>query len=284
MRTVVATGFFDGVHLGHRLVLETLREEALSKGLEPVVVTFWPHPRTLFQRDAASLRLLTSQQEKLRLLEPYGRTEVLPFTREFASKTAREYISEVLAGRLGAEALVVGYDTRLGSDRLGPGEIATLCAQMGLGCSVCAELYSEEDSKAVSSTRIRSALERGDVEQAARMLGRSYSLEGPVVSGNQLGRTIGFPTANLKVREPLKAIPAPGVYASEVRLDGELYRGMTNIDRAGKVETNIFEFDEMIYGRDLEITFERRLRDEIKFSGLDALKEQLQRDRAELQG
>lgn len=283
---VVTTGFFDGVHLGHRAVIGRLVSEAQARGDEPVLVTFWPHPRTVFQDGARELRLLTSLEEKRALLASLGvrRVEVLPFTREFASLTAREYLRDVLQERLGARCLVVGYDNRMGRDRLTAPELAPVAASLGMDMIGVPVL---EGSGHISSTQIRKTLESGAVDTAARMLGYPYSLYGVVVAGNRLGRTIGFPTANMQLYEPLKLVPGSGVYAVDVDLpDGRALRGMTNIGlrptvggHVRTIETHILDFDEDIYGLPLRLHFLRRIRDERLFPSLDALRAQLLLDR-----
>ena len=285
---VIATGFFDGVHLGHRLVLEKLLSIARERGDESMVVTFWPHPRNVLQDDARNLRLLTSLSEKKDLLKGLGidRVEVLSFTRAFSRLTTREYLEEYVKGRFGGKAILLGYDNRIGSDLLGPDEIEKVAVEVGLDV-VRTGCLGTPGGKVVSSTKIREAIAAGDVESAAGMLGYNYSLTGVVVAGNRLGRTIGFPTANMRLYEPLKLLPGNGVYSVEVESLGRVFKGMCNIgtrptvnvgsDRT--VETNIFDFDEDIYGLDLKVTFLRKIRDERRFDSLDALKCQLIKDR-----
>ena len=279
---IATTGFFDGVHSGHRLVIEKLVSVAHARGDESLVVTFWPHPRAVLQDGARELRLLTTLEEKKALLTALGveRIEVLDFTREFASLTAERYLREVLRDRFGVSTLLMGYDNRIGSDRLTAGALESVAQSVGI-----ALMEVEPFPTKVSSTVIRRALSLGNVEEAERMLGYGYSLQGVVVAGNHLGRTIGFPTANMKLYEPLKLVPARGVYAVEVEVLGKTWRGMTNIGMRPTVggtfttiETNILDFDEDIYGLPLRITFLRRIRDEVRFPSLEALKEQLGKD------
>ena len=287
---VVTTGFFDGVHLGHRHVLETVVSSARERGEEAIVVTFWPHPRTVLQQDAREFRILSSLEEKKMLLEANGidRVEVLPFTKEFAAMKAEDYL-RFLRKSFGATLVVMGYDNRIGSDHL----TAATCAKLPefahrLDFSVlsCAELTDFAHGGAVSSTQIRKALEEGRVEDANGMLGYEYGLYGVVVAGNRLGRTIGFPTANMQLYEPLKLVPMNGVYAVDVEVLGQSYKGMCNIGlrptvdgTVRTIETHILDFDEDIYGLPLQIRFRRRIRDERKFPSLDALKDQLLKDR-----
>ena len=287
---VVATGFFDGVHLGHRLVLDRLVGQARRRGEESVVVTFWPHPRNVLQDDARNLRLLTTLSEKKEILRRIhvDRVEVLPFTKEFSRLSAREYISDYIIGRLGGTAVVIGYDNRVGGDRLGPDGFASVAASLGLDV-IRADRADTPGGVVISSTKIREALAEGKVEAASAMLGYDYSVLGVVVAGNRLGRTIGFPTANIKLYEPLKMLPGNGVYSVEAETLGRRFRGMCNIGvrptvNAGNdttVETNIFGFDEDIYGLDLKVTFLRKIRQERRFESLDALKAQLERDKAD---
>ena len=279
---VVATGFFDGVHLGHRQVIQTLVSSARQKGEEAIVVTFAQHPRAVLQQDARELRLLNSPQEKEALLRALGvdRVEVLPFDRAFARLTAEQYVRTVLQERLGATRLVLGYDNRLGSDRLTPDLIAPLAQSLGLEVVIvpAAVADSTTPATAVSSTKIREALSKGEVDAAEAMLGYAYMLRGVVVGGKQLGRTLGYPTANLRLYDPMKLVPARGVYLTEVEVLGGHYWGMTNVGDI--IETHIFDFSEDIYGLDLQIRFRRWLRAMCSFDGLDALKAQLAADEA----
>ena len=303
---VVTTGFFDGVHLGHRHVLETVVSAARERGEEAIVVTFWPHPRTVLQQDAREFRLLTSLEEKKALLSACGisRVEVLPFTREFAAMTADDYL-RLLADRFGASLVVMGYDNRIGSDKKTAEEICAsqAVASRPLPCALLSEqpLWASPSYVAegdhgpakhispqppISSTQIRKALEEGRVEDAGVMLGYRYGLLGVVVAGNQMGRTIGFSTANMQLYEPLKLVPMNGVYAVEVEVLGGKYKGMCNIGTrptvggtARTIETHILDFDQDIYGLPLQLRFIRRIRDERRFPSLDALREQLLKDR-----
>jgi riboflavin kinase/FMN adenylyltransferase len=284
---VVATGFFDGVHLGHRQVIQTLVSSARQKGEEAIVVTFAQHPRAVLQQDARDLRLLNSPQEKEALLRALGvdRVEVLPFDRAFARLTAEQYVRTVLQERLGATRLVLGYDNRLGSDRLTPDLIAPLAQSLGLEVVIVPPAVvaaSTTSATAVSSTKIREALSKGEVDAAEAMLGYAYMLRGVVVGGKQLGRTLGYPTANLRLYDPMKLVPARGVYLTEVEVLGSHYWGMTNVGDI--IETHIFDFSEDIYGLDLQIRFRRWLRAMCSFDGLDALKAQLAADESACRG
>ena len=287
---IATTGFFDGVHLGHRLVIERLVSEAHARGDESLVVTFWPHPRAVLQDGARELRLLNTLEEKKELLHGLGvdRIEVLDFTRSFAALTAEQYLREVLHDRFGVTTLLMGYDNRLGADRLTAASLKPIAEGMGMELRELLPLSfrPSEASGEISSTQIRAALENGDIASAAEMLGYGYALRGVVVAGNRLGRTIGFPTANMKLYEPLKLVPGRGVYVVEAEVLGKKYRGMTNIGLRPTVggsfttiETHILDFDEDIYGLPLRITFLRRLRNEIRFPSLAELTRQLEKDR-----
>ncbi|MBQ6177530.1 MAG: bifunctional riboflavin kinase/FMN adenylyltransferase [Bacteroidales bacterium] len=319
---IATTGFFDGVHSGHRLVIERLVSLARERGDESLVVTFWPHPRAVLQDGARELRLLNSLEEKKELLRSLGvdRIEVLDFTRSFAALTAEQYLRDVLRSRFGVTTLLMGYDNRLGSDRLTAASLKPIATSMGVelielepfGMGKHPQTVDKVDPSQsklwappsyaaegghrfadvhpsltnISSTVIRKALEEGKVEEANEMLGYGYALKGVVVAGNRLGRTIGFPTANMKLYEPLKLVPGRGVYVVEAEVLGRKYRGMTNIGLRPTVggsfttiETHILDFDEDIYGLPLRITFLRRLRDEVHFPSLEALKRQLEMDR-----
>lgn len=300
---VIATGFFDGVHSGHRLVIDTLLSEARSRGEESVVVTFWPHPRVTLGKDAGSLRLLTSRACKERMILSAGvdRLETVEFSREFASLSALDYI-RMLRDGYGCTELVLGYDTRFGSEQLGPRAIADLALAEGVASIIVPPVCAPDTDIPISSTMVRAALEEGDTVLAAELLGRPYSLTAVVVEGNHLGRTLGFPTANMALDEPLLLIPRCGVYSSVVYIpDGEqrflpgqspqetsLRYGMTNVgvrptvggSGSLTVETHIFDFDEDIYGRRIRVEFLERIRDERRFPSLDALRAQLRADAA----
>ena len=284
---VVATGFFDGVHVGHRLVIEQLVRAAAACGDESMVVTFWPHPRNVLQKEARSLRLLTSLQEKKNMLLSLGvdKVEVMPFTKDFSHMTTREYLRGLM-DRFGAKAILIGYDNRMGCDADGADEVAAVAHDLGLEV-IRTQMVPSEQGYAVSSTKIRERLEAGDVKAASAMLGYDYTLHGVVVAGNRLGRTIGFPTANMQMYEPLKLVPGNGVYFVKVETLGRQLWGMCNIgcrptvssSNHRTIETHIFDFDEDIYGLDIKVTFVEKIRDEVKFDSLEALRDQLEKDR-----
>ena len=288
---VIATGFFDGVHIGHRFVIERLVNAARERGDQSMVVTFWPHPRNVLQDDARNLRLLTSLEEKKALLRGLGvdHVEVLPFTKEFSRLTTREYFRDILITRFGAKAILIGYDNRMGCDPQTPESIEKVAQDEGLDVIRLGSVASPA-GVTVSSTKIRDAVAAGQMEAAAAMLGYEYSLLGVVVAGNRLGRTIGFPTANIQLYEPLKLLPGNGVYSVDAETLGRKFKGMCNIGvrptvRAGgqrTIETNIFDFDEDIYGLDLKVTFHHKIRDERRFDSIDTLRSQLAADKASI--
>ncbi len=291
---VVTSGTFDGVHLGHRQILDHLTAAARAAHGQAVVLTYWPHPRAVLAstpdgRPPADLHLLSTLEERIALLAAAGIEYLLvqPFTPEFAAWTAADYVQRLLLNTLHARHLVIGYDHRFGTGRVG--DLAYL-QQIGPASGFTVEEIPRQDVDAVgvSSTRIRRALEAGDVATAARYLGRPYALSGPVVRGQQLGRTIGYPTANVGPGlEPLKLVPANGVYAVWAELPGGgRHPAMLNIGvrptvggTNRTVEAHLLGgFDGDLYDQPLTLYFVARLRDEQKFAGLEALKTQLARD------
>ena len=284
---VVATGFFDGVHVGHRHVIEQLVKAAAVRGDESMVITFWPQPRNVLQKEARMLRLLTTLQEKKEILHSLGvdHVEVLRFTKDFSAMTTEEYLRLIME-RYGAKTVLLGYDNRIGSDAKDSDQVARTAADLGLEV-IRTDAVPSEQGYAVSSTKIRNRLEAGDVQGAAAMLGYEYSLHGVVVAGNRIGRTLGFPTANMQLYEPLKLVPGNGVYFVRVETVGRQLYGMCNIGHrptvssgnARTIETNIFGFDEDIYGLDIRISFLSKIRDEVRFESLEKLKIQLENDR-----
>lgn len=276
---VVATGFFDGVHLGHRRVISALVSSARERAEEAIVVTFATHPRAVLQQDARTLRLLSSPAEKAAMLKSLGvdRVEVLDFTRDFSRMKAEEYLQDIVRDRLGGTAVLLGYDNRLGSDQLSPEQLRPLAGRLGMDVVIVPPERLDSDI-IVSSTKIRAALSEGRAGDAAAMLGYEYPVSGVVVSGKQLGRKIGFPTANMQLYEPLKLIPGRGVYLSEVETLGRRFYGMTNVGDI--IETNIFDFSEDIYGLDITVKFKKRLRDGKRLNSVEELKAQLTCDEA----
>jgi riboflavin kinase/FMN adenylyltransferase len=283
---VVTSGTFDGVHRGHQTILARLTEVAQASGGESVLITYWPHPRTVVSNDSQNLKLLTTLDEKIELLDQAGVDHliVIPFTRSFSELTSEEYVRQILIDKIGTKKLVIGYDHRFGRDREG-GFDYIQAHQSEYGFEVEEIPRQDVEAVGVSSSKIRAALNEGNVHTANLFLGRPYSLTGTIVKGRQLGRTIGFPTANMQVDDPSKLIPANGVYAVSVEYAGQTLGGMLNIGFrptvAGTnqtIETYIFDFDKDIYGEHMTLRFTEFLRPEQKFEGLPALVAQLKRD------
>lgn len=283
---VVTSGTFDGVHRGHQTILARLTEVASLSGGESVLITYWPHPRTVISSDSQNLKLLTTLDEKIGLLDQAGvdHLVIIPFTRSFSQLTSEEYIQQILIDTIGTKKLVIGYDHRFGRDREG-GFDYIKAHQSEYGFEVEEIPRQDIEAVGVSSSKIRLALNAGNVHTANQFLGRSYSLTGTVVKGRQLGRTIGFPTANMQVDDPAKLVPANGVYAVDVEYAGQTLSGMLNIGFrptvAGTnqtIETYIFDFDKDIYGEHMTLRFREFLRSEQKFDGLSTLVAQLKRD------
>ena len=287
-RSVLTVGTFDGVHLGHQAILRYLNERAAKADGRSVVVSFDPHPREVVL--GQHVPLLTTLEERGDLLEAFGidRFVVLPFTRDLSNLEPEDYVEQVLIETIGLREIVIGYDHRFGRNRKGDrATLEALGAEHGFSVDVIPEQIVHEVT--VSSSEIRRLLgEEGDVAEAAAMLGRPYALTGTVIRGDQRGRTIGYPTANLRVHGDRKLVPKPGVYAVRVTLGGEAFGGMMNVGRRPTFETDgalsaevhLFDFGREIYGRELEVAFVERIRDEVKFSGPDALVEQLRLDEA----
>ncbi|HLG03479.1 MAG TPA: bifunctional riboflavin kinase/FAD synthetase [Bacteroidia bacterium] len=283
---VVTTGTFDGVHLGHQQIISRLKETAQRIGGQTVLLTFFPHPRMVLFPERKQL-LLNTLEEKIALLEKAGINHLViqPFTREFSMLSSRDFIEKILVRKLGTKMLVIGYDHHFGKNREGSFEQLVKSGPV-YGYGVEEIPGKEVEHVRVSSTRIRQALEAGDVETAQAFLGYRYRLKGTVVKGKQLGRTLGFPTANLLVDDPYKMVPADGVYAVQVFRNEAVYGGMLNIgirptlngtDRT--IEVNLFDFDGDLYGETIRIEFVKRLRAEQKFDNPDELKVQIGRDR-----
>ena len=282
--TVASIGFFDGVHQGHRYLIEQVEKVAEERGLMPLLVTFGRHPREVLHKDYVP-QLLTSTEEKLQLLKETGveRIEVLEFTRELSSLTAKEFMQRILAEKLGVRVLVMGYDHRFGCDGGTYEDYARWGEEVGIEVVKANELPEEH----VSSSECRRKLQEGDVEKAADLLGHRYLLTGRVDKGHHVGHQLGFPTANIVTVEG-KLVPGNGVYAVWVNLgNGERLKGMLNIGQRptldnGKdtsIEVNILGFSGDLYGKNIQLEFVRRMRDEQRFESLDALQEQLTQDR-----
>lgn len=284
---VVTTGTFDGVHLGHQKIISKLKEIAATENGETVLLTFYPHPRMVLFPDDNDLKLLSTQPEKISLLEKFGIDHliVLPFTKEFSRQTSIEFIRNILANKIKTKKLVIGFNHHFGRNREGSFEHLKEYGTL-YGFDVIEIPAQDIENVEISSTKIRTALQSGDVSKASKYLGHSYSLSGKVVDGKKLGKTIGFPTANILVADKYKLIPADGVYAVKINCRNNFYNGMLNIGnnptlegKGRSIEVNIFSFDEDIYGEELTIYFVKRLRSELKFGNLEELKTQLALDK-----
>lgn len=291
-KAIVTIGTFDGVHLGHRQIVRQMREEARKIGGETVIITFHPHPRKVVRDDKGGVRLLTTMPERIRLLEGLGidHLVVIPFTEAFASMEAADYIREFLVRKFQPHTIIIGYDHRFGRGRAGDYHLLeALAPSYGYQVrEIDAQLLKEVS---ISSTRIREALLRGDVTEAAAQLGYPYFFEGQVVHGDHRGRSIGFPTANIDVADKEKLLPAQGVYAVRARImdgffSGAELIGMMNIGtrptvdgQSVRTEIHLFDFSGDLYGCTMSIDVIGHIRKEQKFDGLDALKAQLAADR-----
>lgn len=292
-KAVVTIGAFDGVHIGHKKILNRLTELSNLVNGESVLITFWPHPRFVLKKDAEPIGLLNTLEEKIHLLDTYhiDHLLILNFNEEFAKLTADAFIENILIKSIGTRYLVLGYDHRFGNNR--EGSIDYLNANKDRFEIESIEIPKQEiESLAISSTLIRKALLKGDSNVANQNLGYPYLLRGFVIEGNKLGRTIGFPTANIFIEDQDKLIPKNGVYAVYAYIEGERYKGMLNIgvrptinnDRRRTIEVHIFDFNQDIYGKTVRLELITYLRDEVKFSGIDTLIQQLKKDETEARG
>ncbi len=287
--TVLTVGTFDGVHEGHRALVERIVAVAKQKNLRSVVVSFDPHPRDILQPGTNGIQLLTTLEERAQILDDLGVDQlvVIPFTRDFSLLTSEEFIREILWKRIGMSHIIIGHDHHFGRNREGGLE---QLQNMGTTLGFTVELVGKQEigHVTVSSTAVRKAIrESGDVELVASFLGRPYALTGTVVHGKKRGRILGFPTANLRLHESRKIIPKSGVYAVDVVYSGTVWRGMLNIGIRPtfndgndlSVEVHLIGFDGDLYGQSLTVRFLGRIRDEMAFSGMPALREQLEKDR-----
>lgn len=291
IRTVVTSGTFDGVHQGHRQILEHVAAKARLLGRKSVVLTFWPHPRFVLHQDDQKLKLLTTFEEKAHLIAQTGIDYLvrIPFTEEFSQMEPEVFVQRVLIRHLNTSVMVIGYDHHFGKDRKGNFDYLQTHAG-AFGFEVEEIPRHDIDHVGISSTKVRNALLEGRVHEATVWLGREYSLRGQVVEGDKLGRTLGFPTANLWVPETYKLIPAEGVYAVRVITSASRHIGMANIGTRPtvngsqrRIEVNIFNFEGQLYGEEIELHFVKKVRDEVKFETLDKLREQLALDKTTVQ-
>jgi riboflavin kinase/FMN adenylyltransferase len=284
---IITVGTFDGLHIGHQKIIRRMVELAEEQNGETVVVTFIPHPRLVLDEASHNLKFVTTEEKKYELLETLGIDHLIihPFTKEFAATPAEVFIRDYLVEKLQIKLLVVGYDHHFGRNREGNyDQLFTQGIRYGFSVEEIPAQYI--DDIPVSSTQIRNALTEGNLNLANRMLGYEYSITGTVVKGNEIGRSIGFPTANIKIDDKYKLIAAGGVYACQVECEVKLYKGMSNIGTRPTIgkhdfttEVHIFDFDEDIYGKEISIYFIDRIRDELKFNSLENLKNQLLKDK-----
>jgi riboflavin kinase/FMN adenylyltransferase len=288
-KAVVTIGAFDGVHIGHQTIINrTVRIAKKLKG-ETVLVTFDPHPRLVLQKDA-KVKLLTSINERINLLEKAGVEHliIIPFDKSFSKQTSLDFVKEILVKKIGTKKLVIGYDHHFGNNREGSfGHLIKYGTLYGFDVE---EIPPQEINDInISSTKIRDAVQEGDIEKASEYMGHPYSIAGVVVKGQQIGRRIGFPTANIKVEEVNKLIPKEGVYAVNVNFENKKFSGMLNIgyrptvgkDNELSIEVHIFDFQKTIYGKQLTIELIKHVRNEIQFTNVNDLKKQLEQDLTE---
>lgn len=288
--SVVTVGTFDGVHEGHRTLIETVVKKAGHRKARSVIITFDPHPREIINPGSGGIKMLTTLEERKEILAGMGvdAVVVIPFTRDFSLLTSEEFVKDIVYNQIGVSEFVIGYDHHFGRDRTGTIEtIERLGKELGFEAYVVSK--TEMGSLTVSSTAIRKMLqEEGGVEQAALLLGRPYILNGVVVHGDEIGRTLGYRTANIKPEHPNKVVPKDGVYAVKARIDGTWYKAMMSIgfrptfggtERA--LEVHIFGFNTDIYGKTIQVRFVKHLREELRFESAEALKQQIMKDEEE---
>ena len=285
---VATVGTFDGVHLGHSYILDCLKTESEKMNGESVLLTFYPHPRMVLFPENNDLKMLNTQEEKIQLLDQSNLNHLIihPFSREFSRLNSIEFVRDVLVNQLGISKLIIGYDHHFGRNREGTFEDLLELANL-YGFEVEQIEAQEFKDTQVSSTKIRSAIEAGDMKTARHFLGYPFLLSGIVVQGAGIGRTLGFKTANIGIKDRFKIIPPNGVYAVHVNLKGRTYKGMLNIgvrpsinDAGGRtIEVHIFGLDEDLYGLEISVGLLEKIREEKKFENIDLLKQQLQLDK-----
>jgi riboflavin kinase / FMN adenylyltransferase len=288
---VVTTGTFDGLHIGHRAIISRVKQLATELQGESLIITFYPHPQLVLKPDDKNILILNSEEEKIALFEQLNIDHLIfiPFTPEFATVPYTDFIKNILIDKLNVRKLVIGYDHHFGNNRKGDFQhLLEYGKKYNFEVEQVAEQKAGESE--VSSTKIRKALFTGDIKTANNLLGYEYFFSGHVVKGDGVGRTLGYPTANLEITNPNKLIPAEGVYAVNVDFEKKQYGGMLSIGTRPTfdgirlvIEVNIFDFDKNIYYELLTVRMIEKLRDEVKFSDIEALKEQLLRDKENAQ-
>lgn len=284
---VITIGTFDGVHAGHRQIIERLKQTAAEAGGESVIITFHPHPRKVVSSVITGVRLINTLDERIELLEKTGidHLVIVPFTDYFANQSADEYIRDFLVARFRPHTIIIGYDHRFGRERSGNYSLLEEKApQYGYRLMEIPEHLL--DSIKVSSTNIRNAILHSNADEANRLLGYTFFFEGEVIHGDKIGREIGYPTANLKSTDDEKIVMGDGIYAVYATVDSIQYKGMMSIGfrptvngRTRVTEVNLFDFDQSIYGKKIRVHVKKYLRSEVKFNGLEELKEQLHKDK-----
>lgn len=284
---VVTIGTFDGVHCGHQQIIKTLKDTAAAAGGETVIITFHPHPRKVVSSVVTGIRLITTLQERIDLIAKAGidHLVVVPFTDYFANQTAEEYISDFLVAKFHPHTIIIGYDHRFGKERSGNFKLL-LAKAPEYGYRLMEIPEHLLDAVKVSSTNIRNAIIQGHIDEANKLLGYPFFFEGEVVHGDKIGRTLGYPTANLKMLDEEKIVLGDGIYAVTADVDGKNYKGMMSIGfrptingKRRVVEVNLFDFNKEIYGQVIRVHVVKYLRSEVKFNGLEELKEQLHKDK-----
>lgn len=285
-KTIVTLGTFDGVHLGHAAILKKLTQNTQNGTFESTVLTFFPHPRMVLQ-GKSDLKLLNTINEKIDLLEKIGIDNLIihPFDEKFAELDAKAFVSTILVDQLRVQKIIIGYDHRFGKNRTANiDDLISFGTQYGFEVE---QISAQEiDEISISSTKIRTALEEGDIQLANEYLGYRYFLSGTVVKGKQLGRTIGFPTANISLEEDYKLVPQNGVYVVRAEIDGKTIYGMMNIGfnptvqgKKKTIEVHLFDFNTDIYNCKIQVSILQRIRSEKKFESVEVLKEQLKKDK-----
>ena len=285
-KSIVTIGTFDGVHIGHQEIIAQLVATAKKNNSNSVLLTFFPHPRMVLQKDN-SIKLINTIDERIEILEKTGLDFLIihPFDKDFSRLTAFDFVREILVNHLNTSQLVIGYDHRFGRNR--EGDFEQLEEYGDMYDFVVQEIPAQDvNAISVSSTKIRKALAEGDIQKVSKYLGHAFTLSGKVVSGERLGNTIGYPTANLEIKESYKLIPKKGAYLVKSMLNNVAVYGMMNIGvrptvKGGcqTIETHFFDFDGDLYGQDLQIELLEFLREEQKFQSVDALKDQLALDK-----
>lgn len=287
-RPILTTGTFDGVHFGHKIIIDRLKEIAKNQNGETVLLTFSPHPRMVLFPDDHNLQLINTLDEKIKLLEQAGIDHLIihPFTKTFSRTSSMQFVRDIIVNKLNTHKLVIGYNHHFGRNREGSFEHLKQYAPL-YGFEVEEISAQLIDDVSISSTKIRKALLSGNVSKATDYLGYNYSLQGRVIEGQQIGRTLGFPTANLMILDESKLVPKDGVYAVHVEVTGQTFNGMMNIGKnpslifkKHSIEVHIFDFDSDIYNEQIEVRLIKHIREEISFNNLDDLKIQLEQDKA----